>query len=148
MLHLLRFAGLLSLLIFSPAQASPPGLGGWLGSNNDESKKWSSMLDVDPSKIILLMMKHGGLIMPDSSKKDLDALAKVCHADKVKLNVVERKLEVTNFSVRLPGEEEALRIGKVYLQWDSYLKPCIEIQVHDVSILVEFFNVVFTKNNW
>lgn len=103
------------------------------------------MLDVDPSKIITLMMKHGGLLMPESSKKDLEVFAKVCHADRVKLNVLERKLEVKNFVVQLPGEEEALRIGRVYLHWDSYLKPCIEIQVDDVSILVEFFNVVLTK---
>ena len=106
------------------------------------------MLTVDPSKIIYTMMMHGGLLIPESSRKELDVFAKVCHAGQVRLNVVERKLEVRDFVVQLPGEQEALRIGRVYMHWDSYMKPCVEIEVDDVSILVDFYNVIFTKNNW
>ena len=106
------------------------------------------MLDVDPSKIVSLMMKHGGLLMPESSKNDIEILAKVCHADKVKLNIVERKLQIKNFVVQLPGEDAALRIGRLDLHWDSYLKPCIEVEMADLFVLVEFFNIILTKNNW
>jgi hypothetical protein len=106
------------------------------------------MLTVDPSKIVALMVKHGGLLIPESSKKDLTVFAKVCHAQEVKLNVVEKRLVVHNFTVHLPDQQEALRIGRVALHWDSYLRPCVEIEVDDVYIMVEFFNVLFSKNNW
>lgn len=143
-----RFATLLALLLLLPTQSSPPP-GGWFGGGNkDDNHNWSSMLTIDPSKLISTMIKHGGLLIPESSRKDLEVFAKVCHADEVRLNVAERKLEVKNFVVQLPGEEEALRIGRVYLHWDSYLKPCIEIEVNDVAILVEFHNVIFTSSNW
>lgn len=151
MLQILRWITLLALwLSLSPIQSSSPlgNAGGWFGSNS-EKKQWSSMLEVDPSIIISLMVKHGGLLIPESSKKDLDVLAKVCHADSVQLNILQRKLEVNNFIVQLPGEEEvALRIGRMYLTWDSYLKPCIEIEVDNVYILVEFFNLILTQTNW
>ena len=153
------FRFVLFLAIFASncrVHAKPPIWGSnnpfqdWTKSDGDDKsgKKWSSMLSVDPSKIVSMMIKHGGLLLPDSSKKDLDVLAKVCHAEDVKLNVVERKLEITNFSVRLPEEEDALRIGRVYLRWDSYLRPCVEIEVDDVYVLVEFMNVLLSKNNW
>lgn len=149
MVLILRFVSLFAFILLSPCQASPPLFGGgWFGGESDEIRKWSSMLTVDPSKILSTMMKHGGLIIPKSSRKELEVFAKVCHADQVRLNVVQRKLEVKNFVVQLPGEDEALRIGRVYLHWDSYIKPCIEIEVDNVSILVEFHNVIFTKNNW
>jgi hypothetical protein len=93
-------------------------------------------------------MKHGGLLIPESSKDELEVLAKVCKADRVRLNVMGRELEVKNFVVQLPGEKEALRIGRVYLHWDSYLKPCVEVAVDEVSLLVEFFNVLLTETNW
>ena len=151
------------LLGGSPVGASPP-LGwtsGTSGSGHERNKQendqtWSSsMLDVDPSKIISLMIKHGGLFLPESSKKDLDGLAQVCRVESVKLNILERKLELKNLIVALPEgkgkndtREEALRIGRAVLRWDSYLKPCLEIEVEDVTIVVEFFNVLLTQNNW
>lgn len=106
------------------------------------------MLTVDPSKIISLMIQHGGLLLPKYFENDLNALSQICHAERVQLNVVERKLLVHNFTVHLPDQEDAIRVGRVYLQWDSYLRPCVDIEVDDVDIFVEFMNVLLTKNNW
>jgi hypothetical protein len=139
------------LLITSRATAGPSPWGFNFRPKGDDkraSSSWSSMLTVDPSKIVALMVKHGGLLIPESSKKDLKVFAKVCHAQEVKLNVVEKRLVVHNFTVHLPDQQEALRIGRVALHWDSYLRPCVEIEVDDVYIMVEFFNVLFSKNNW
>lgn len=151
MLHVRRSIKAVSfwiLFFLDISNASPLG-GGWFGSNgSSDHRKWSSMLEIDPAKMVSIMMKHGGLLIPKSSKKDLEVFAKVCKADRVRLNVMKRKLEVQNFVVQLPGEEEALRIGRVYIQWDSYLKPCIEVAVDDVSMLVEFFNLILTRTNW
>jgi hypothetical protein len=127
----------LSSLFGGPEAVEPTG-----------DKKWSSMLDVDPSKIISLMTRYGGLLIPKSAEKDVEVFSKVCHAESVKLNVIQRKLLVENFTVRLPGKEDALKIGRLFLRWDSYRKPCIEIEVDDVAITVEFLNVMLTKNNW
>lgn len=149
MSYILRIIALISFLVVTPVDSTPPAGGGWFGFNKgSESRKWQSMLDVDPAKIISILMKHGGLLIPESSKDELEVLAKVCKADRVRLNVMRRELEVKNFVVQLPGEEEALRIGRVYLHWDSYLKPCVEVAVDDVSLLFEFVNVLLTETNW
>jgi hypothetical protein len=151
----MRLVVLLALMA-STATATPApwGLGGLFGypANNNQTSsnknKWSSMLNVDPSKIISLMIRHGGLVIPDNIEKDLAVLAMVCRAEKVELNVLERRLLVHNFTVSMPNQEDALRIGRVYMRWDSYLRPCVEIEVDDVHILVEFFNLLLTRNNW
>lgn len=166
--YYLRVVGLILVPILyfglggSSAGPLPPL--GWTGggsgyqNSQDNANTWASMLDVDPSKIISLLLKHGGLWIPESSKKDLDTLAKVCRVESVKLNILERKLEIKNLIVQLPNKgedddgeyetEEALRIGRAVLRWDSYLNPCIEIEVEDVTIVMEFFNVLLTQNNW
>ena len=106
------------------------------------------MIDVDPAKIISILRKPGGLLMPESCQEGFAVLAKVCRAERVRLNVMERELEVTDFVAQLPGQEEALRIGRVHLHWDSYLKPCLELKVDDVSVLIEFFNILLSDTNW
>ena len=121
------------------------------GSHQDTTSKtsWKSMLVVDPSNIVSLMIKHGGLIVPKSIEKDIKLLAEVCHTEHCELNVIQKRLVLRNFSIRFPSAEmNALQIGKVCLKWDSYLKPCIEVEMDDVQILVEFFNLLLTKSNW
>ena len=120
-------------------------------STNDDvpAASWRSMLTVDPSNIVSIMVKHGGLVVSKSIDQDIKLLSEVCHAQEVQLNVMERKLVIHNFSIRFPSaENDALKIGKVLLMWDSYRKPCVEIQVDDVEVLVEFFNLILTKSNW
>jgi hypothetical protein len=151
----MRLVVLLALMA-STATATPAawGLGSLFGfpSNNNQTSsnknKWSSMLNVDPSNIIRLMIRHGGLVIPDDIEKDLAVLAKVCRAEEVKMNVLERRLLVHNFTVCMPNQEHALRIRRMSMRWDSYLRPCVEIEVDDVHILVEFFNLLLTRNNW
>jgi len=100
------------------------------------------------------MIKHGGLVIPSSMEKDLNILYHACKCDMSSLDVINRELEVKNFSVALPTKREdiavppALRIGRLFLKWDSYRAPCIEIVVEDVDIMVEFVNLLLTKNNW
>jgi len=48
-----------------------------------------------------------------------------------------------------PGDKvPALRVGRFYLSWDSYLKPCVEMELDDVDLLVEFWNLMLTRTNW
>jgi hypothetical protein len=145
--HFVVFLGLITTRV--TAKSSPWGTNTFHPWGNKETnKKLSSMLTVDPSKMISLMIRHGGLLIPDSLEKDLDVFAKVCHAEEVNLNIMERKLLVHNFTIHLPDQEDALRIGRVYVHWDSYVRPCVEIEVDDVYILVEFLNTLLTKTNW
>lgn len=110
------------------------------------------MLNVDPSNIVGHMIKHGGLLVSPAMDRDLKLMGEFCHADSCQLNVVERRLLIHNFTIRLPdddsAQEDSLRIQRIAVQWDSYLKPCVEIEVDDVFILVDFFNVFLTQNNW
>ncbi|CAJ1954945.1 unnamed protein product [Cylindrotheca closterium] len=116
------------------------------------SSSWSSMLTVDPSNIVSRMIHHGGLLVTPAMDRDLKLMGEFCLAEKVQLNVVERRLLIHNFTIRLPDDDsshdDALRIHRIALHWDSYFKPCVEIEVDDVFILVDFFNVFLTKNNW
>ncbi len=41
-----------------------------------------------------------------------------------------------------------MRVRRICIRWDSYIQPCLEIEVDDVDILIEFINILLTKNNW
>jgi len=117
------------------------------------SKK--SLFHVDPQNIIRLICKHGGVVLPESIKKDIDIITSVCECDETSLDLINKELVVKGFRVSLPlkknthaGEKTALRVGRFSLSWDSYLRPCIDIEVEDVDILIEFINLVLSKNNW
>lgn len=107
-----------------------------------------SMWSVDPSNLISLMVTHGGLLVDESTMRNLGVLSKVCHSEQVSLNVVEKQLLVENFSVRIPGEDDALHVGRVFLQWDSYLQPCIDIEVTNVTVVIDFTDLTMSETNW
>jgi len=110
---------------------------------------WSSFLTVDPSKILATLIQRGGLILPASLQNELLAIIKVCHVADVQWNPVEKRLLFTNFTVSLPGlKHESLRVGKLFVSWESYAKPCLNIEIEDVDLLVEFTNLFLTKTNW
>mmetsp|Transcript_31005 Transcript_31005/g.74899 ORF Transcript_31005/g.74899 Transcript_31005/m.74899 type:complete len:394 (+) Transcript_31005:22-1203(+) len=153
-----------NILATPPSPSSSPswGFGRFLGKTSDvedtgdtsqstssNDRRWSSMLDVDPSKIISLMVKHGGLLLPAHIEKDLKIFSQLCHAGNVKLNIVQKKLLVENFSVQIPGESnKALTVGRLFLTWESYRRPLLELELDNVTITIEFLNVMLTKTNW
>ena len=119
------------------------------------SKK--SLFHVDPQNIIRLICKHGGVVLPESIKKDIDIITSVCECDETSLDLINKELIIKGFRVSLPmkkntrthaREKTALRVGRFSLSWDSFLRPCIDIEVEDVDILIEFINLVLSKNNW
>ncbi|KAL3905548.1 MAG: hypothetical protein SGILL_009633, partial [Bacillariaceae sp.] len=139
------------LALFSHTSAAIKSWGSAKSANYDntranEGNKWSSYTTVDPSKIIAYMVHHGGLVLPKSAKEDVKVFGKVCHADEVLLNVLQKKIQVRNFVLH-DEKDVALRIGRMYLEWNSYRKPCLSIEVDDVDILVEFLNIILTKSN-
>jgi hypothetical protein len=111
-------------------------------------RKWSSMLSIDPTKILSTLIDAGGLLIPHSAESEIHALKKMLRVDKAELNVVEKRLILYNFTVGIKGEPDALRIGRVCVQWDSYINPCLDIEVSDIDIFVEFTNFILTRSNW
>ncbi|KAL3910607.1 MAG: hypothetical protein SGILL_007625 [Bacillariaceae sp.] len=103
-----------------------------------------------PSRIVSYMVKYGGLVLPQSTKEELEVFSKVCSVEEVLLNVLERRLQLRNFTIHADGDEEdvALRIGRMHVEWSSYLRPCLSIEVDDVDILVEFLNIILSRSNW
>ena len=126
-------------------------------SNNNaatQASYWSSYMTVDPSSILSLLIQKAGFFLDPQ----LLQLSRLMHCDQAQLNVVQRQLVITNFTVSIPttsitaNDQQpypyALRIGKIHVGWDSYSRPCMEIQVENVDIVVEFTNILLTRNNW
>lgn len=104
---------------------------------------------MDPSTILATLIRHGGLVIPKSLQDELLAIVKVCHVDQVQWNPVQKRLMFTNFTVSLPGmQQQSLRVGRLFLGWESYAKPCLNIEIDDIDVLVEFTNLQLTKTNW
>lgn len=157
--NVLRTIHTLFLLLSSfTSRASPPrfnlGYFGLSSTNKTQStatadaKMWSSFLTVDPAKIMGLLITRGGLVLPKYIQDELISTARVCSVDDAQLNLLERKMLFSNFTVALPGSPRALQVGRFYMTWDSYLKPCVDIELDDVTILVEFTNLMLTRTNW
>jgi hypothetical protein len=66
------------------------------------------------------------LLTPDSVQAEILELQKVILVEEVKLNVVEKQVILSNLTIALEGQEDAIRIGRVFVHYDSYSKPCLE----------------------
>jgi hypothetical protein len=147
---LLLFVQLAELTSEAEAQSSPGSNYSARNRNKHRAKipKRSSMLTIDPSKILSTLILHGGLLIPKPMENDIAVLKKVLRCEWSEMNLVDKHLILYNLTVGLPGKRKALQIGRVYIHWDSFLKPCIEVQFDDVDITVEFTNLLLTRNNW
>jgi hypothetical protein len=103
------------------------------------------MLSVDPTLVLTTLIDRGGLLIPDSAEADLQAVRNFLHVEKAEMNVVEKHLILHNFWIGIKGEAAALRIGRVYVRWGSYIQPCLNIEVDDVEVFVEFMNLLLTE---
>lgn len=110
--------------------------------------KWSSMLSVDPKRILSILVDRGGLLIPAAAESDIRLLRQFVRVETAELNVVEKHLILHNFTIGIEGQPHALCIGRVYIHWSSYSAPCLDIEVDDVDVLVEFTNLLLTRNNW
>ena len=116
-------------------------------------RRKKSLFSVDPQNIIRLVCRHGGVVLSESIKKDLDVLASVCQCTETSLDLINKELVVKGFQVAMPMKKKAngektktaLRVGRIYLTWDSYLKPCIDIEVEDADILIESVNLILNR---
>ena len=113
-----------------------------------DKKKWTSMLTINPSKVLKTLIRRGGLFIPKTIDNDIDILRAVISCESTELNVVEKRMVLYNFRLGLPNRPASLRIGRVFLHWDSYRRPTLDIEVDDVDVIVEFTNLVLTRNNW
>lgn len=120
-------------------------------SPSSQTKK-DSIFRIDPSTLVRKICKYSGVILPESIERDLKIFARTCKCDEIGLDLINRELEVSNFTVSSPSEkrknEPALRVGRICVRWDSYIKPCLEIEVDDVDVIIEFLNLFLTRNNW
>lgn len=124
-----------------------------------QQRRRRTLIHVDSQNIIRLICKHAGMVLPEHITRDLEIISSVCECDDTSLDLIHKELRIQNIKIVIPKEngnkysglkEEraALSIGTLCLSWDSYLRPCIDIEVENVNILVEFINLILTKNNW
>jgi hypothetical protein len=106
------------------------------------------MWTVDPTMILSILVSRGGLLIPESIQEDIVELQKIIHIQDAKLNVVEKQVILYNVTVALEGRKDAIRVGRVFVHWDSYSKPCLDVEVEDVNLLVDFTNLMLSRNNW
>jgi len=145
----------LSLFILSTYASSynlfhdSSNLSNWIrgGGGNQHS---SSLFKVDPSNILTTIAKYGGLkLLPPSLEQDLQILGKVCSSDLSSLDIIYKEVEFRNLTLSVKKEQGvALQVGRLWMKWNSYHKPCLEIELEDVDIFVEFTNLMLTKTNW
>jgi hypothetical protein len=150
---------ILALVSLSSSHAAPPRFSFFGRKSNSttavttppstDNSPWASFFTIDPSKILVTVIERGGLILPKSIQRELLAMSRVCHVDQVQWNPVQKRLLLVNVTVTAPGmKEHSLLIGRVSVSWESYTKPCLNIEVDDVDMLLEFTNLLLTKNNW
>lgn len=124
----------------------------WFSTPSSPTKKRGSFFKINPKSIISTVCKYGSIVLPDTVEKDLKVIEQTCDCDETSLDLINRNLEILNFTVSVPGKgkhyEPALRVRRINIIWDSYIKPCLEIEVDGVDILVEFVNILLTRNNW
>ena len=126
--------------------------------NAKANRSWSSMLTIDPSKVLSTLIKRGGLFIPSSIESDVQVLRQLIRCEKAELNLVQQRMVLHNFSIQQPSSfkrkmkkevpQPALRIGRLAIHWDSYWRPSIDIEIDDFEILVEFTNLLLTQSNW
>jgi hypothetical protein len=118
------------------------------GRSSETQNIWTSMWNVDPTMILSILVSRGGLLIPDSIQAVICELQKIICVEQAKLNIVEKQVILYNLTVALEGQEDAIRVGRVFVHWDSYSKPCLDVEVDDVHVLVDFTNLILTRNNW
>ena len=118
-----------------------------LAAASSSSRSWSSYITVDASNILSVLVDKAGFFLDPQLRN----LRQFVHCDEAKLNVARKELLISNFTVSLPSStrsQDSLKIGRIQVTWDSYSRPCLDIEVENVDILVEFVNLLFSRNNW
>ncbi len=155
---------LLYIFIVNEVDASIFGRDPWQWSskadanvNQQAQHAKKSLFEVDPKSIVRLICSYGGILLPKDVERDLNIISSVCDCDVASLDLFHKKLLLKNFTVSMPStgfssstrdEYPALRVGQIVIRWDSYLKPCLDIEVDDADILIEFVNIILSRNNW
>ena len=134
--------------ITSEATASTRSKQTPLSAASSSSRSWSSYITVDASNILSVLVDKAGFFLDPQLRN----LRQFVHCDEAKLNVARKELIISNFTVSLPSSstssQDSLKIGRIHVTWDSYSRPCLDIEVENVDILVEFVNLLFSRNNW
>ena len=113
-----------------------------------------SFFKIDPSGLVSTLTKYGNIVLPKSMDHDLKVLERVCLCDLSSVDLINQELDIQNFTISLPGHKDddaripALRVGRLFMKWNSYRRPSLEIELENVDILVEFTNLMLTKTNW
>ena len=130
--------------------AFPFGLFGGRNSSPKDfsSESSSSWLTVDPSKILSTLTNRGGLFIPQTLDNDVKIMKRALHCEKSQLDLLSRNMLLRNFTIGLSGQPPLLRVGKVWVHWNSYTDPLLTIEVGDVDVSMEFTNLMLTKTNW
>lgn len=121
-----------------------------------------------------MICRYGGIILPKTIERDLKIIENTCHCEETSLDLINRELEMKNLTISIPmkvrrgdsvsttkmnqrdndsivnddGHDPALKVARICIKWDSYVQPCLSIEVDDVTILIEFVNLLLTRNNW
>lgn len=109
-------------------------------------KRWSSF-QVKPGKILSTLM-HYGMLIPTDAQDEIEVLRDILHADRAELSVINKELVLHNLVVGRPGQDNLLRVQKVFVRWDSFTQPCLDVVLSGVQVYIEFFHLRPSKNNW
>lgn len=100
--------------------------------------------EVDSSKALVVLLQTLGVTVKGGENK----FAKLIDCYECKVNRATGDLKIRGFTVSVPGSSPSLKIGKLYVTLDEENQDCLDIEVEDVEIFVEFRNLYLSKNNW
>jgi hypothetical protein len=107
------------------------------------------MWNVDPTMILSILVSRGAFTHTRLCSSRNSRIAKGISRRRGQIKRCgETEGILYNLTIALEGQGDAIRIGRVFVHWDSYSEPCLDVEVDDVHVLVDFTNLILTHNSW
>lgn len=140
---------LLDLHLSPGCEATSPLRNLYSRLNSKRERRSSSVFSINPSGILSVLVDVGGLIIPQDVEEDIDIIRECLYVKDAELNMVQKHVVLYDCQIGLQNQTlPALRVGRIFVRWDSFRKPCVEIEVNGIDITVEFTNLRLTRSNW
>ena len=112
---------------------------------NGVSRGWT----INPFKAAKPFAGAASFVAPTFVRENIAILEEIFGIEDAQWTVFAKTVVLNNCAIGFKNQTEpALRIGRLAVHWDSLTTPTIDIEVEDVSVTVEFANLLMTRTNW
>jgi hypothetical protein len=116
---------------------------------NSSTPGWFSGWSVNPIRLASPFLNTAKTVAPASVQHNIDLLKGLFDIKEAKWSIFQQRVVLGRCVLRLRDQPSpALTIGRLDVHWDSLTTPTVDIEIEDVSINIEFTNVLMSRNNW